>query len=91
MHKTFVIWVCVNRNYVTNLSIKKYKIISITLTATDNMDVNVTINTHNELGNDSTSKGFTLQLFYSKTTFQITFTCVIFTIAFLDALETLPQ
>uniref|UniRef100_A0A8W8LLS4 G-protein coupled receptors family 1 profile domain-containing protein n=1 Tax=Magallana gigas TaxID=29159 RepID=A0A8W8LLS4_MAGGI len=53
------------------------------------MDVNVTINTHNELGNDSTSKGFTLQLFYSKTTFQITFTCVIFTIAFFGCIGNL--
>uniref|UniRef100_A0A8W8LMD6 G-protein coupled receptors family 1 profile domain-containing protein n=2 Tax=Magallana gigas TaxID=29159 RepID=A0A8W8LMD6_MAGGI len=55
----------------------------------NNMDVNVTRNTQNEFGNDSTSKGFTLQLFYSKTTFEITFTCVICTIAFFGCIGNL--
>lgn len=60
MYKMFVIWVCVNCNYVINLFIKKYKIISIILIVIDNMDVNVIINIYNELGNDLILKGFIL-------------------------------
>ncbi|XP_052680271.1 trace amine-associated receptor 6-like [Crassostrea angulata] len=53
------------------------------------MDVNVRISTQNEVENDSTSKGFTLQLWYNKTTFEITFTYVIFTIAFFGCMGNL--
>lgn len=60
MYKMFVIWVCVNCNYVINLFIQKYKIISIILIVIDNMDVNVIINIYNELGNDLILKGFIL-------------------------------
>lgn len=60
MYKMFVIWVCVNCNYVINLFIKKYKIISIILIVIDNMDFSVIINIYNELGNDLILKGFIL-------------------------------
>lgn len=50
------------------------------------MDDNVSISIQKGFGNDSTSEEFTLQLLYIKTTFEITFTCVIFTIAFFGCL-----
>lgn len=63
--------------------------INITLRATNNMDDNVSISIQKGLKNDLTLEGFTLQLLYSKTTFEITFNCVIITIAFFGCFENL--
>lgn len=64
--------------------------INITFSANDNND-HVNISIKNGFRNDSTSEGFILQLSFSETTSEIVFTCVILTVAFLDASETLPQ
>lgn len=63
--------------------------INITLRATDIIGDNVSKSIQKGFENDSTSEGFTLQLRFSETTFEITFTCVIFTIAFFGCIENL--
>lgn len=61
--------------------------INITLRATDIIGDNVSKSIQKGFENDSTSEGFTLQLRFSDTTFEISFTCVIFTIAFFGCIE----
>lgn len=62
--------------------------IKITFSANDNMD-NVNISIKNGFRNDSTFEGFILQLWFSETTFEIIFTCVMLTVAFFGCIGNL--
>lgn len=64
---------------------------NITKRATDNMDdyVDTCISTQEGFENYLSSEGFTLQLKFSETSFEITFTCVSFTIAFFGCIGNL--
>ncbi|XP_052680279.1 melanocortin receptor 4-like [Crassostrea angulata] len=63
--------------------------IDITTSATDNLDDNISKIIQRGFRNNVTSKGLTLQLDYIDTTFDITFTCVIFTVAFFGCIGNL--
>lgn len=62
---------------------------NISLRATDNINDNASTSIQKGFGNDSTPEGFILQLTYRETTFEITFTCVILTIAFFGCIGNL--
>lgn len=62
---------------------------NISLRATDNINDNASTSIQKGFGNDSTPEGFILQLRYRETTFEITFTCVILTIAFFGCIGNL--